>query len=77
MTEESLKLRLFPFSLKKSSFYQLGSIFTWVGLAEAFYRKFYSKQKTATIHQALNTFHQLPEETFFTYFERFNDLLLE
>ena len=51
------------------SFSQPGSISTWVGLAEAFYRKFYSKQKTATIHQALHTF--------FTYFERFKDLLLE
>ena len=48
MTEESLKLRLFPFSLKERAkswllSLQPGSISTWVGLAEAFYRKFYSK----------------------------------
>ena len=82
MTEESLKLRLFPFSLKERAkswllSLQLGSVSTRVGLAEAFYKKFYSKQKTATICQALNTFHQLQGETFFTYSERFKDLLLE
>ena len=59
MIEESLKLRVFPFSLKKKFKAELlslqpGSIFTWVALAEAFYRKFYSKQKTATIRQAFN-----------------------
>jgi len=82
MTEESLKLRLFSFFLKEKAklwllSLQPSSIFTWVGLAEAFYRKFYSKQKTAIIRQAFNTFHQLQGETFFTYFERFKDLLLE
>jgi len=64
ITDESLKLKLFPFSLKEKAkawllSLQPGSIFTWVGLAEALYRKFYSKKRTATIHQALNTFHQL------------------
>jgi len=54
MTEESLKLRLFPFTLKEKAkawllSLQPGSIFTWADLAEAFYRKFYSKQKTATM----------------------------
>ena len=82
MTEESLKLRLFSFFLKEKAklwllSLQPGSISTWVGLAEVFYRKFYSKQKTTTIRQALNTFHQPKGETFFTYFERFKDLLLE
>jgi len=50
MIKESLKLRLFPFSLKERAkswllSLQPGSISTWVGLVEAFYRKFYSKQK--------------------------------
>jgi len=66
MMEESLKLRLFPFTLKEKAkawlfSFQPGSIFTWVGLVEAFYRKFYSKQKIATIRQALITFHNYKE----------------
>jgi len=71
LTEESQKLRLFPFSLKEKAkawllSLQPGSIFTWVGLAGAFYMKFYFKQKIANIRQALNTFHQLQKEIFFT-----------
>jgi len=82
MTEESLKLKLFHFSLKEKAktwllSLQSGSISTWEELAEAYYRKFYSKQKTATMRQALNTFHQLQGEMLFIYFERFKDLLLE
>jgi len=73
---------LFPFSLKEKAkacllSLQPGSIFTWIGLAEAFYRKFYSKQKAASVHQTINTFHQSQGEKFFTYFERFKDLLHE
>ena len=83
MTEECLKLKLFPFFLKekkiKAWLFSLppGSIYTWVGIVEALYRKFYSKQKTTSVRQALNTFHQQKWEKFFTYFERFKDLLPE
>jgi len=48
MTEESLKLRIFPFFLKEKAkawllSLQPGSVSTWIGLHETFYRKFYSK----------------------------------
>jgi len=48
MTEESLKLRLFPFSLKEKAkawllSLQPGTITNWIDLTEIFYRKFYSK----------------------------------
>jgi len=64
MSMKSLKLRLFSFSLKEKPrlgllSLQPGIITNWVDLAEAFYRKFYSKQKIAFVRQALNTFHQL------------------
>jgi len=67
MTEKSLKLTLFPFSLKEKAktwllSLQPGMITTWINLAEAFYRKFYLKQKTTSVHQTLNTFHQLQGE---------------
>ncbi|WP_193450506.1 retrotransposon gag family protein, partial [Streptomyces plicatus] len=82
LSEESLKLRLFPFSLKekaKAWLYalQAGSITSWGALVETFYKKFYSKQKTASIRQALNSFHQLEGETMYNYLERFKDLLLQ
>ena len=82
MSEEALKLRLFPFSLKekaKAWLYaiQANSINTWEGLVEAFYKKFYSKQKTAFIRHTLNSFHQLEGETMYEYMERFKDLLLQ
>ena len=82
MTEEALKLRLFPFSLKekaKAWLYalQAGSITTWAKLVEEFYKKFYSKQKTASIRQAINGFHQMEGETLYIYLERFKDLLIQ
>jgi len=69
MTEESLKHRLFPFSLKEKAnawllSLQPRTITTWIDLIEAFYRKFYSKHKTASACQTLNTFHQLEGEIF-------------
>ena len=48
MTEESLKLRLFTFSLYEKAkawllSLQTGTITNWVDLADVFYEKFYSK----------------------------------
>ena len=82
MTEESLKHRLVPFSLKEKAKpwllpLQPGTFPTWVDLAKAFYRKFCSKQKTAFVRETVNTFHQSQGQIFFTYFERFKDHLIE
>ena len=51
--------------IKLSLGYFLRTVTTWIDLAEAFYKKFYSKQKTTSVRQTLNTFHQLQGETFF------------
>ncbi|XP_026396815.1 uncharacterized protein LOC113291504 [Papaver somniferum] len=64
MPEESLKLRLFPLSLKekaKSWLYALQpqSIRTRDDLMKEFFRKFFPNHKTATICQSLNGFVQL------------------
>ena len=82
MTKEALKLRLFPFPIKekaKAWLYalQAGSITTWDKLVEEFYKKFYFKQKTASIRQANNGFHQMEGETLYSYVERFKDLLIQ
>ena len=54
LSEDALKLRLFPFSLKettKAYLYtlQVGSITTWTKFVEEFYKNIYSKQKL--LHQ--------------------------
>ncbi|XP_026417409.1 uncharacterized protein LOC113312894 [Papaver somniferum] len=82
LKEESLKLRLFPFSLKekaKSWIYALRpqSIRTWDELTKEFFKKFFPNHKTATIRQDINSFVQLDSETLSKYLERFYDLLLQ
>ncbi|XXG53381.1 hypothetical protein AAC387_Pa03g1479 [Persea americana] len=54
-----------------------GSITTWVKLVEEFYKKIYSKKKTASIRQAINEFHQMEGETLYSYLKRFKDLLIQ
>ncbi|XP_026378613.1 uncharacterized protein LOC113273058 [Papaver somniferum] len=63
LTEESMKLHLFPFSLKenKSWLYALRprSIRTWDELTKEFFKKFFPNHKTSTIRQDINSFVQL------------------
>ena len=82
MTEDCLRLRLFPFSLKEKAKAWLlslppGTINTWAALAEVFYKNIYSKIKIATVHQALNSYQQVQGETFYSYLERFKYLMLQ
>lgn len=82
MTEETLKLCMFPFSLKekaKSWLYALRpqSIRTWEELTKEFFKKFFPNHKTATIRQSINSYVQLDGETLSKYLERFIDLLLQ
>ena len=82
MSDETLKLRLFPFSLKDKAnawLYALQpqSIMTWDDLIKEFFKKFFPNHKTATIRQSLNSFVQLEGETLARYLERFNELLLQ
>ena len=71
MIEDALKLKVFLFSLKekaKAWLYalQAKSITTWTKLVEIFYKKFYSKKKTASIRQAVNGFYLKDGETLLT-----------
>ncbi|XP_026419791.1 uncharacterized protein LOC113315749 [Papaver somniferum] len=64
MSEESLKLRLFLFSLKEKAkswlrALQPQSIRTWDDLTKEFIKKFFPNHKTATICQSLDGFVQL------------------
>lgn len=82
MSEESLKLRLFPFSLKEKAkswlhALQPQSIRTWEDLTKEFFKRFLPNHKTATIRQSLNSFVQLEGETLAKYLKRFNELLLQ
>ncbi|XP_026422236.1 uncharacterized protein LOC113318306 [Papaver somniferum] len=82
ISEDSLKLRLFTFSLKESAkswFYSLRpqSITTWDQLTTIFFKKLFPYHRTINIRQSIKFFFQLDGETLFHYFESFNDLLLE
>ena len=81
ITEDALKLRSFPFSLKekaKAWLYalQARSISTWAKLVEEVYKKLYSKQKTASIRQAIDGFHRMEGKILYSYLERFKNLLI-
>ena len=63
VTEDAIKLRLFPFSLRDKAKCWLhslppGSITTWEDLAQKFLTKFFPMAKTAVIRNALTQFAQ-------------------
>ncbi|XP_026396991.1 uncharacterized protein LOC113291706 [Papaver somniferum] len=82
LSDEYLKLRLFPFSLKdkaKSWLYALApsSVRTWEYMTKLFLNNFFPRHKTSSIHQKLNSFVQQQGESLWDYLERFHDLLLQ
>ena len=79
LTENALKLRLFPFSLKDKAKQWLNSlpsnsITTWAQLHQAFLTKFYPISKTMEMRNAITNFVMLDGESFHEAWERFNDL---
>ncbi|CAL9013424.1 unnamed protein product, partial [Prunus brigantina] len=80
ISDEAIRLRLFPFSLKeraKEWLYSLpsASITTWTALASKFLAKFFPAQKTNHIRKEIMGVQQLHGESFHEYWDRFQRLL--
>jgi hypothetical protein len=81
VTDDVVRLKLFPFSLKekaKSWLHSLrpNTIRTWQEMTREFLKKFFSTHKTNTLRKNIMHFSQKENETFFQCWERFKDLLL-
>ncbi|XP_063949932.1 uncharacterized protein LOC135152768 [Daucus carota subsp. sativus] len=80
VTEDAIKLRLFPFSLRdkaKGWLHSLpaGSITTWEDLAQKFLTNFFPMAKTAAIRNAITQFFQQSCETLCEAWERYKEIL--
>lgn len=80
--DESIRLRMFPFSLKDKAKAWLnslpaGSISTWDELSNKFLTKFFPMSKTNALRREISDFYQRESEQFYECWERFNDLLLK
>ena len=80
VTEEALRLRLFPLSLGDRAKHWLtsqppDSITSWNDLVQKFLTKFFPPVKIAQLVQEINTFRQLEGENFAEAWERFHELL--
>ena len=80
VTKDTIKLKLFPFSLKekaKSWLHSLRprSIGTWAEMTQEFLKKFFPTHRTNALRRAIMNFAQKEEETFFQCWERYNELL--
>ncbi|CAN6583880.1 unnamed protein product [Malus baccata var. baccata] len=77
---ESIKLRLFPYTLKDQARRWLltlpsGSISTWAQLSEFFLNKYYPASKTLDMRTQILSFAQKPNEEFHEAWERFKELI--
>ena len=80
VTEEALRLRLFPLSLGDRAKHWLtsqppNSITTWNDLVQKFLTKFFPPSKIAQLVQEINTFGQLEGENLAEAWDRFHELL--
>ena len=79
-TDDAIRLRLFPFSLRGRAKQWLNSqpkasIDTWNLLAEKFLAKYFPPAKTAKLRNDISSYSQLDSETLYDTWERFKDLL--
>ncbi|XP_071909545.1 uncharacterized protein [Coffea arabica] len=79
VTEEQIRLRAFPFSLKdaaKDWLYYLpaGSITTWAQVKKKFLEKFFPASRAASLRIEICSIKQYPGESLYDYWERFNKL---
>ncbi|XP_027102728.1 uncharacterized protein [Coffea arabica] len=79
ITEEQIKLRAFPFSLKdaaKDWLYYLpaGTITTWAQVKKKFFKKFFPVSRGASLRKEICSIKQYPGESLYDYWERFNKL---
>ncbi|XP_075658826.1 uncharacterized protein LOC142628663 [Castanea sativa] len=81
-TDESVRLRLFPFSLKDKAKAWLnslspGSITSWELLVTKFLSKFFPMAKTNALRREIADFYQDEQDKFYESWERFKDLILK
>ncbi|KAH9727218.1 hypothetical protein KPL70_008578 [Citrus sinensis] len=79
-TQDALRLRLFPYSLRDRARAWLNSlpsdsITTWNELADKFLMKYFSPTKNAKLRNEITSFHQLEDESLYEAWERFKELL--
>ncbi|XP_071939272.1 uncharacterized protein [Coffea arabica] len=79
VTEEQIRLRAFPFSLKdaaKDWLYYLpaGSITTWAQLKKKFLEKFFPASRAASLRKEICSIKQYSGESLYDFWERFNKL---
>ncbi|CAA7049412.1 unnamed protein product [Microthlaspi erraticum] len=82
VTEDGLKLRLFPFSLGGKalaweSSIPVGTVTTWEQCKHAFLAKFFPTSRTAQLRNEIASFTQLIGETFAEAYERFKGYQLK
>ena len=80
LTQDDIKLRLFPFTLQDQSQAWLNSlpnnsINSWNGLRQAFLSKYFPPSKAAHYRQAIMTFQQHGNETLYESWDRFKELI--
>jgi Retrotransposon gag protein len=76
VTDDAIRLRLFPFSLagKTRAWLQsltIDTITTWDQLAEVFLAKYFPPTKTALLRTQINSFQQKEGESLYDAWERF------
>ncbi|KAH9697048.1 hypothetical protein KPL71_023441 [Citrus sinensis] len=79
-TQDALRLRLFPYSLRDQARAWLNllpsdSITTWNELADKFLMKYFPPTKNAKLRNEITSFHQLEDESLYEAWERFKELL--
>ncbi|CAL2246504.1 unnamed protein product [Prunus armeniaca] len=80
VTEDQLRIRVFPYTLKDKAKYWLnslkpGSLTTWGAIQKKFLEKYFSTQKTDMLRDKILLFAQQDDESFCEAWERFNGLL--
>ncbi|WRX26276.1 Retrotransposon gag domain - like 10 [Theobroma cacao] len=80
VTDDAIRLRLFPFSLRNKAKSWLnsllaGSINTWDDLAQNFLAKFFPLAKSAMMRNDITSFMQFDSESLYEAWERYKDLM--
>ncbi|KAJ9141055.1 hypothetical protein P3X46_031636 [Hevea brasiliensis] len=79
VSDDAIRLRLFPFSLKDRTkewlhSLPLGSITTWDELSQAFLAQYFPPSKTAKLRNELTSFKPRDDESLYEAWERYKDL---
>ncbi|KAJ9145933.1 hypothetical protein P3X46_028260 [Hevea brasiliensis] len=79
VSDDAIRLRLFPFSLKDRAREWLhslppGSITTWDELSQAFLAQYFPPSKTAKLRNELTSFKPRDDESLYEAWERYKDL---